>query len=90
MKSGHTRSGPCLTQGPLRLKSSQQNKEQQNGPCYRSLVIGGFDLMDLRILGEWVIPVAAIILLLATELFGLDEIAAGWNLVKRIVKRMQE
>lgn len=46
--------------------------------------------MDLRILGEWVIPVAAIILLLATEVFGLDEIAAGWNLVKRIVKRMQE
>jgi hypothetical protein len=42
----------------------------------------------MRYLGEYIIPIAAIILLLVLEFFPLEKIAAGGRLVERFIKRM--
>jgi hypothetical protein len=42
----------------------------------------------MRNLGEYVIPIAAIVLALVVELFLWEEIGAGWRLVKRLLKRL--
>jgi len=44
----------------------------------------------MRYLGEYVIPIAALILALGVELIPLGEIEAGWRALKRFVKQRLE
>jgi len=44
----------------------------------------------MRYLGEYVIPIAALILALGVELIPLSEMEAGWRALKRFVKQRLE